>query len=328
MKSAPRVLAFAAGAVIVAALTVGASLRAAQRAALAEDRFPPVGTLVEVSGGRVHAIVAGAGPDLVMIHGAGGNARDFTHRLVPMLARDYRVIAFDRPGHGYTDAGDPDLYLTPQSQAALLQEAAAALGVTRPIVLGHSYGASVALAWALAQPDATAALVLLAGATMPWPGGLKASYHINASALGGATVVPLIAAFASEDQARDVLTAIFAPQDVPEGYVDHFGLPLSMRRETLRANARQVTHLRPEVVKMSAMYPSLTLPVELLHGDADSIVPLDIHARPLSRRLPDARLTVMEGVGHMPHHADPAAVVEAVNRAAVRAGLHGTAETR
>ncbi len=90
---------------------------------------------------------------------------------------------------------------------------------------------------------------------------------------------------------------------------------------TFRENARQVNTLRPQVVAMAARYDALTLPIEIVHGDADTTVPLDIHSGPLARRLANARLTVLPGVGHMPHHADPDAVVAAIDRAAERAGL-------
>jgi pimeloyl-ACP methyl ester carboxylesterase len=68
-------------------------------------------------------------------------------------------------------------------------------------------------------------------------------------------------------------------------------------------------------------YGEIDVPVEILHGDADDTVPLAVHSEPLSRQLPNARLTVLPGVGHMLHHADPDAVEAAIDRAATRAGL-------
>jgi pimeloyl-ACP methyl ester carboxylesterase len=72
---------------------------------------------------------------------------------------------------------------------------------------------------------------------------------------------------------------------------------------------------------MSEEYPNLTLPVEILHGAADTIVPARIHAIPLSQRLPDAALTLLPDAAHMPHHTHPEAVIDAIHRAATRAGL-------
>ncbi|MGS4945605.1 alpha/beta fold hydrolase [Meridianimarinicoccus sp. RP-17] len=318
MKS---VASFAAALAVAAGMAT--HFRAGAREAAAEAAWPPAGQLLDVGGVKVHAHVSGSGPDVVLIHGAGGSLRDFTFDLVGRLEDRYRVIAFDRPGHGWTDMRDTQgqPFDSPQAQATLLQAAARQLDVHTPIVLGHSFGGSVAMAWAVTQPDTLAGVVLLAGASMPWPGTLNASYRVNANPLGAAVVVPLITAWAPLSYAETVLAGIFAPQPMPDGYADHFGLPMAMRRDILRANARQVNGLRPHVVALSERYPLLSLPVELVHGTADTIVPLAVHSGPLAALVPGANLTALEGVGHMPHHSDPAAAVAAIDRAAARAGL-------
>ncbi|MFN3209580.1 MAG: alpha/beta fold hydrolase [Roseovarius sp.] len=294
----------------------------------AEETHPPLGRIVEVDGTRVHVWIKGSGPDVVLIHGAGGNLRDFTFDLAKRLTPRYRVIAFDRPGLGYTDRlpGYGGLGSTrgesPREQAALLQKAARQVGVRRPVVVGHSFGGAVALAWGLNAPQDTSALVLLAGVSNPWPGELGTFYNLTGTALGGAAAVPLITALASEERVARSVEGIFAPQTAPRGYSDYLGPGLTLRRETLRANGQQVLGLRPHVVAMSRQYrDTLRMPVEILHGDADDTVPLDVHAIPLSKQLRNGNLTVLEGVGHMPHHARPRETVAAIDRAAARAGL-------
>ena len=299
--------------------------RATSRERAAEASHPPEGAFVSLPDGRrVHYVQRGRGPDVVLIHGASGSTRDFTFGFMDRLTDRYRVTAFDRPGLGFTDRagaafGGPfnTAAESPAEQAAMLAGAARALGIDRPVVLGHSYGGAVALAWGL-DHDA-AALVLVGAVSNPWPGGLGALYGINSSALGGAGVVPLITAFAPEDRADAVIASIFAPQAPPPGYADHIGVGISLRRETLRANARQVNSLRPHVVEMSARYGELSLPVEIVHGDADTIVPLAIHSEKLAAQVAGARLTVLEGVGHMPHHVAADDVEAAVDRAVARA---------
>jgi pimeloyl-ACP methyl ester carboxylesterase len=286
----------------------------------AEARYPPTGPLIEVGGTAVHAHVEGSGPDVILIHGASGNTRDFTFDLVGRLGAKYRVTAFDRPGLGHTGRL-PGWVESPAEQAALLDAAADRLGLGPAVLVGHSYGAAVAMAWALERPARVAAVVSLAGAVHPWEGGLGAWYGLASSLLGGLTLVPLVAALAPRSLAERTVAAIFAPQPVPAGYLSHVGVDLTLRPDTLRANARQVMALKPHVEAMAARYPGLAVPVEILHGDIDTIVPLDIHSRPLARLAPGARLTVLPGVGHMPHHADPGAVVAAIDRAAGRAGL-------
>jgi pimeloyl-ACP methyl ester carboxylesterase len=96
---------------------------------------------------------------------------------------------------------------------------------------------------------------------------------------------------------------------------------LTLRRQSLRANAQQVNALRPHVVRMQQSYDSLTMPIEMIHGDADTIVPLDIHAAELIKDVPNGALKVLPGEGHMPHHTSPDEVEAAIDRAAARAGL-------
>lgn len=301
--------------------------RADHREAAAEAAYPPEGQFIDVDGRRVHAVVAGTGPDLVLIHGASGNTRDFTFAFVDMLSDRYRVIVIDRPGMGYTDrlggfGGAFDAAAeSPAQQAATLQAAAAQLGATRPIVLGHSYGGAVAMAWALNHPGNIAGLVNVAGATQPWPGDLGLLYRLTGSSFGGAVIAPLITAFAPADRVEGVVASIFAPDPAPGGYGDFVCATLSTRRDSFRANARQVNGLRPHVVAMAARYGTLDLPVEIVHGDADTIVPLQVHSIPLSQQVPGANLTVLPDIGHMPHHAAPEAVVAAIDRVAVRARL-------
>ena len=73
-----------------------------------------------------------------------------------------------------------------------------------------------------------------------------------------------------------------------------------------------------EIVAQQDQYPALTLPVELLHGEADTVVPLAIHSLPLSKIIATAHLTVIPDAGHMPHQTHPGLVVAAVNRARLR----------
>jgi pimeloyl-ACP methyl ester carboxylesterase len=301
--------------------------RAYRREAAAVATFPPDGRLVDVGGGRrVHAVVRGSGPDLVLIHGASGNTRDFTQGLVDHLSDRYRVIVFDRPGLGYTDRAAPRYERpfgakaeTPIEQARMLSAAADVLGATRPIVLGHSYGGAVALGWGL-ERDA-AALVVVSGATQPWPGELGLLYDINASSVGGVTMVPLISAFVTEARAKPIIDVIFAPQSPPEDYADAVGLELTVRRSSLRANARQLNALKAHVTAMVPRYGTIDVPVEIVHGAADEIVPPDVHSVVLAGQIGGANLELLDGIGHMPHHVAPEAVAAAVDRAARRAGL-------
>jgi len=280
---------------------------------------PPEGQFVTLAGGRIHAVMRGTGPDLVLIHGANGNARDFTLDLVGRMAQDFRVIALDRPGFGYSDAFEgPE---SPQEQARILREATAELGVKTPIVLGHSYGGAVALAWALQGGDDVSALVLLAPASHPWPGDLGFWYRVTETGFGQNVLLPLVAHLAPRAAMERAVAGVFAPNNVPAGYLDHLGPDLTLNPDQLRLNARQINSLIDHVKAMAPEYPGLRLPIEVLHGTADKTVGMSIHSERLEAEVASVVLTRLNGVGHMPHHARPQAVADAIRRAATRAKL-------
>ncbi|MFD1911974.1 alpha/beta fold hydrolase [Halodurantibacterium flavum] len=330
-KSAARLLALVA-ALLLAGCAATINGRAEQREREAEAMYPPTGQILNVDGVQVHAHVEGFGPDLVLLHGASGNTRDFTFSLVEQLRDDYRVIVFDRPGHGWTDFIGEEPNASPIAQADLLRAAADQLGARHPIVLGHSYGASVAMAWALRDPDGPAALVIVSGTTYPWPGEFGRWYPFIRSRFGEGTVIPLITGYAPYGKAEDwIMRGLFNPQEVPPGYADYIGVGLAARRESFRANTHQVGALKPYLAYMAPYYPQLRQPIEILHGNRDRIVGLELNSLAMVSQVPTAHLRVLNGIGHMPHHAAPAEVVAAIDRAAERAGLrelHKVRQTR
>ena len=304
----------------LAALALAVAWLAARHEARAEASHPPQGQILDIGGHRVHALVMGRGPDLVLIHGASGNLRDMTFSLAPRLAERYRVIAIDRPGLGYTDRINRRGASIAQ-QAELLMKTTRQLGAERPIVLGHSYGGAVALAWAAYYPEDLSALVAVSSPSMPWTAPLDPLYRVTSSWLGSALAVPLITAFVPDSRVDEAVESIFAPQPVPEGYAAHVGTGLTLRRVSLRANADQRASLLDEIIALQPYYARITVPTELVHGSADTTVGLSIHSEILVDRIPGATLTRLPGIGHMPHHVAEDAVVAAIDRAAARAGL-------
>lgn len=308
---------------LLASVAAGAVLvpwQAARREARAEAGHPPEGRFLDLDGVRVHAVEMGKGPDVVLIHGSSGNARDMTFRLAPALADRYRVIAFDRPGLGYTDDINP-AGASITEQADLLSRAAARMGAERPVVVGQSYGGAVALAWAVHHPGAISALVPVAAASTPWDTPLDAYYRMTSSPIGQWLAVPLLAAFVTPRRIEKEIAAVFAPQPTPEGYSDHFGPGLTLRRASIRANARQRANILREIIELEPRYPDIRVPTEIVHGTADSTVDLDLHSENIARLIPGAVLTRLPGIGHMPQHVATADVAAAIDRAAARAGL-------
>lgn len=310
-----KIIGIALGLLLVGflATVVVASVRTAR----AERSHPPLGQFVDVDGHKVHAYVTGSGPALVLIHGASGNLRDFTFSFVDRVKDRFTVIAFDRPGLGYTPEIDPaGDSLT--GQAALLHGALRALGYDHAIVLGQSFGGAVALRWGIDFPDSTDGLVLVGGVSNPWTTPLDPLYALNSSTIVGGVMRQVEGAFAPQKMIDASIKAVFAPHDPVQGYKDYIGVGLTIRPASLRSNARQVARLLGQVTAMVPDYGQLTMPVEIIHGDADTIVPASVHADVLVTQIPQANYTKLAGVGHMPHHVQPEAVTTAIDRIAAQ----------
>ncbi|WP_128253874.1 alpha/beta fold hydrolase [Falsirhodobacter deserti] len=280
-----------------------------------EARNQPKGQMIDVAGATIHAEVTGHGPDLVLIHGASGSTRDMAD-LAARLSDRYRVIRLDRPGLGYsTDLGR--IGESPLVQADYLRAAAARLGVRDPIVLGHSYGGAVAMAWALEAPSETRAVVLLAGAILPWEGGQDRYYSLTASPEAQATIVPLAAAFLPDWALHRIIANLFSPNTPPPGYATDAGAEMALRLDAMRTNLRQLDRLKPHLWLMSPNYRKLHMPIEVVHGLEDHVVDYAIQSAELGR-LPNVHVTALPGIGHMVHHAAPDQAIAAIDRAAAR----------
>src|SRR6202166_2922825 len=158
-----RTIAQAHPYAVAAAATVGALAISAlvnrHLAKNAENDNPPAGQFLEVNGVRLHYVERGSGAPLVLLHGNGSMIQDFeSSGLIDLAAKNYRVIVFDRPGFGHSDRPRSVVW-TPAAQAELIKNALQRLGVSQTLVLGHSWGASVAVALALKYPGLVRGLV-------------------------------------------------------------------------------------------------------------------------------------------------------------------------
>ncbi len=282
-------------------MAVGLASFGTARERQTEHDYPPIGTVITVNGLHVHYLEKGSGPALILLHGASGNIRDFNFGLIDKLAKNYRVIAIDRVGHGYTDPlGTPDE--SPQEQARLMIATARQIGVTRAVVAGYSLGGAVALAVALEDPQFCIGLLLMSAVSQTWEGRTGWLFEIAGNPVLGPVLARYLSVFMPEQLVRNKIKGVFAPQSAPAGYEEHIGAGLALRYHAVRSNARQVKHLKPHIEKMMAGYGQLDMPVEILHGDQDHAVYASVHSDILARMLPNARYTRLVGMGHAPHH--------------------------
>jgi pimeloyl-ACP methyl ester carboxylesterase len=300
-----------------------------------ERRFPPAGERVAMDGGAIHVVDTPAERvergAVLLLHGASGNQADMALALArPLSALGFRVLAVDRPGHGWSSRSLGRRASSPTLQGELIRAALARRGVRQAIVVGHSLAGALALALALAAPQFVRGLVLLAPVSHPWPGNVHWYYRIAARPWIGWAFRRFIALPAGLLVLRAGVGAVFAPNATPSNYIEATGLKLALCPRRFRANAEDVADLKPFVIAQSSRYPSIAAPTEIVTGDCDGVVSASIHSVGCARDIPDSVLTVLPGIGHSPHHSATERVVAAILRAEQRAAARGAAgvETR
>jgi len=307
---------------IICALVVVTTIGARRIAAT----FPPTGRFVEVDGGRIHLIELGNADDatpLVLLHGAMVNLGDMRLALGERLAVNHRVILIDRPGHGWSDRPDGAADASPARQAALVHQALERIGVKRVIIVAHSWSGALALAYALQYPAAVSGLALLAPFAYPRPqdagwhlGVLRALFAYSAATLVGSVSGPALAHTVTLPMGVTLLDlsvrSAFAPQHVPPNYIALTGAELLLRPREIIASAQDIENIDEYLFEHAPRYASIRTPARILVGDADETLSADIQAKALARVLPQAKLQVLPGVGHMVHYAAPDRVIEAI----------------
>ena len=299
-----------------AAAVAGTAMLVQTRARRAEREHPPTGSFIEVDGVRLHYLDRGEGSAIVLLHGNGAFAEDFAiSTVLDRLAGHHRVVAFDRPGFGYSERPRSKVW-TPRAQAALLHAAIQQLGVEQAVVVGHSFGTLVALALALDYPQSVRSLVLLSGYYFPTARADVAFFSPPAIPVLGDVMRYTISPVAGELLAPRIIRRVFEPSPVPPGFAA-FPVGLSLRPSQLRAGAEDAAFMIPAAAQLSRRYGELAMPIVIAAGTGDKIADFDRQSARLHHTLAGSELRAVEGVGHMIHHIAAAEVADAIGKAAL-----------
>jgi pimeloyl-ACP methyl ester carboxylesterase len=280
------------------------------RARKAEREHPPAGQFVTVDGVRLHYIEKGEGPPVVLLHGNVVTAEDFdTSGVLDLVTKRHRVIAFDRPGFGYSDRPHGSAW-SAGAQADLIRDAFAVLGINRPIVLGHSWGAAVALALGLNHSDAVRGLVLLSGYYYPTLRADVLFSSLTAIPILGDLLRYSVSPLIGRAMLPLLLKAMFAPLPVPGRFTNSFPRDMSVRPGQIRAESQDGVAMIPVALGMRHRYLELSMPIVIMAGTKDRVV--KDQAVRLHEEIQHSVLRLIPGVGHMVHYAVPDDVARAI----------------
>jgi pimeloyl-ACP methyl ester carboxylesterase len=268
----------------------------------------PSGSFVRVDGLRIHYLERpGSGTPIVLIHGLPGTAEDF-NAVTPLLA-GHRTIAFDRPGFGYSSGG----YFKFDRQIATLDALLAARHVNRPILVGHSYGGTIALAFAERHPRQVSGLVLVDAAAA---GQQLGGYDEFQAHLVKVLQLPVVHQIANATFAQ-LLTTVSVKQGDEQAFSPHRVVPAHERRllainstpGNLEAFAGEQLEANGVIDGIDKHLATIAVPAVVIQGADDQLVK-PMYGRKLAATLPDARLEIVSG-GHMAPYTHPAAVAGA-----------------
>jgi pimeloyl-ACP methyl ester carboxylesterase len=261
----------------------------------------------------LHLKSQGDGPDIVLIHGALTTHADWIGPLFEAIAHRGRALAVDRPGHGLSRR--PRLRASPLAQAQQIREGVQRLEVHRPILVGHSFGGVVALAWAAAYPEEIAGVVLAAPLAFqewrplehsvlgprawPWAGPILSGAAVR-------TTDPMLL--------RLVQRIMFAPAAPPRDWLARYPEDQVLDPWVMVAEGEDSIAMLPGVPALNSDYRAIVAPVSVIAGAKDRVVDPHRHALRLRDAAPTAKVEMLPDAGHMLHHTHTDRLLEAIDR--------------
>ena len=303
-------VAFAAGYFVLATRKIAGE---------AERLVPARGKFVTVDGNRLHYVETGEGRPILFLHGLGGQLHHFRHPLFEAFGPGYRLIALDRPGSGYSvRATGATGRLT--EQARVMAGFIAALGLDRPLVVGHSLGGTVALTMAIDHPELISGIALLSPLTHIYeavPPEFRALYV--RSPLRRKLLAHTLAVPKSLKHAPQTLAFVFGPQSPPADYIVEGGGMAGLRPSHIYATATDLAAIEHDLQQIQDRYGEIRMPAGLMFGAADRVLDHRMHGLSMQDKIAGLDLEILEGMGHMPQYAQTARVIAFIRRMADKA---------
>lgn len=262
-----------------------------------------------------HVQEMGQGPVVLLLHGAGAATHSW-RGLMPLLAGQFRVLAIDLPGHGFT--GTPaGVALSLPEMARRVTALLRAIGGAPALVVGHSAGAAIALRMALDGGTAEAPVIALNGAFQPYAGVTAPLFQGLARTLFANPFAAHAAAAAARDPARVARLIRGTGSRIDDQGLALYGR-LFQRSGHVASTLGMMAHW--DLGALGRDFSRLKTPLTLVVGTGDTAVPPSV-AEGVRASIPHAHIVRLNGLGHLAHEERPDLVGDVILRVARASGV-------
>jgi proline iminopeptidase len=294
-------------------LLLSSTLKVSAQAAVADKT-----SFIESDGAQLFVRQVGSGKPLLIVHGGPGLSHDYlAPQLIDLLAGHYLLVFYDQRASGRSTGVEDTTQLTIDRFIADIEFLRKSLALDRIHVVGHSFGGLLAMYYAMAHPDAVEKLILIDSTPASWEPffPLIKQRHAarqteserqeiaeirKAAAVNGHDTVSLHRFY------KIYFRPFFSdPRRTEE-------LELGITSQWATNSIITFAHIMKDLGEHDILHtlPRITAPTLLIHG-AESVIPVE-SAEAIARQIPNARLTVLKGIGHFPYIEAPDAFVAAV----------------
>ena len=290
---------------------------------LIERKYPPRGDFVDLEKAKIDFLTRKKISDtknsknapVILIHGSSGSSADMELAFFDIFPDDIDLYAFDRPGIGWSKTKLSPLEMSnPMKQAEAIHMAVKKLKLDKPIIVGHSWGGAVAIAYAKQFGDEVSGVVSLAGVAYPWKGPHGWYDNLLTTPVINHIFTRLFLNKMGQLYVPLSINAIFEPEVARSDYREGAQAEIILRPSTIINNSFYSYNLRRHLKTMSKKYNDINTPFLIVAGNRDYIVHSKSQSERLHNEVAGSEYMLFKDTGHMPHHTQTQILADKIGR--------------
>jgi pimeloyl-ACP methyl ester carboxylesterase len=287
---------------------------------VSEPKIPTnlVGSHIEIDGIKIRYYQLGKGQDIIFVHGASSCLEDYLP-MAQFLSTKYRVTLYDRPGCGFSDVNSN--YYSLQGNAVILKDLIDKLGLKNPLIIGHSYGSGVSLAFYDANPNVARGYILMGICAYPYEEIKYAERLFDELVIGNAVVNPIfgnvfakmIMSLSGKQTYKDIFTKVFLPAKMSEEYIANSFSNWYSDPRIFITLFRNAWGFDKDIRKIYKNYPKMETNLTIIQGEKDFFIETLPSAKRLNTEIEKSKMILLPETGHMVFFQNPNIVIQEIS---------------